>query len=510
MEKKKIKTSKRGLTFSFSGLKRFSPGRHYRYILDVEFNNLILLPAKDGLMVSRKKTQNGQIKSLIDLRNREIRNAIKHADFLEIKMKEDSILVSSLEREGIRNNSLEDEKIISLDRYVNRTCEIEVSKTLLRVAGDSGNISSMQSAGYHQISFAEIFGGILGNDSDMPKKVSKEIKYVIRVISLFSGAGMLDYPFAKDKNFEIVAAFEHDEEAILTYKHNIGDHIKKMDIRKLNAEDLPAADVIIGGPPCQPYSRANPSKEKRGINHGEGDMFKEYIRLVKETGIRVFLIENVPQLLTDSYGENMEYLRGELDSDYCIESRVICDADVGGYTTRKRAFILGIRRRKTPLGNIFPNLLMRPVKTAGEAIKKVTKAWKNFYDVSTPGVRTKEKIALVPEGGNWHDLPEEYWTKSVHSNMYRRLDRNKPSVTICNWRKAVIIPPRFDNSGYWDRILTVAEAAALSGLDESFEFLGRLAAKQQQCGNGVPIALGRYCMQIIKKYFASQPDYVIA
>ena len=59
MEKKKIKTSKRGLTFSFSGLKRFSPGRHYRYILDVEFNNLILLPAKDGLMVSRKKTKKG-------------------------------------------------------------------------------------------------------------------------------------------------------------------------------------------------------------------------------------------------------------------------------------------------------------------------------------------------------------------------------------------------------------------------------------------------------------------
>ena len=131
MEKKKIKTSKRGLTFSFSGLKRFSPGRHYRYILDVEFNNLILLPAKDGLMVSRKKTKNGQIKSLIDLRNREIRNAIQHADFLEIEMKEDSILVSSLECEGIRNNSLEDEKIISLDRYVNRTYEIEVSKTLL-------------------------------------------------------------------------------------------------------------------------------------------------------------------------------------------------------------------------------------------------------------------------------------------------------------------------------------------------------------------------------------------
>ena len=97
------------------------------------------------------------------------------------------------------------------------------------------------------------------------------------MISLFSGAGMLDYPFAGDKNFKIVAAFEHDEEAILTYRHNIGDHIRNVDIRSLKASDLPEADVIIGGPPCQPYSRANPSKEKRGIYHEEGDMFKECI-----------------------------------------------------------------------------------------------------------------------------------------------------------------------------------------------------------------------------------------
>ena len=73
-----------------------------------------------------------------------------------------------------------------------------------------------------------------------------------------------------------------------------------------------------------------------------------------------------------------------------------------------------------------------------------------------------------------------------------------------------LVLQNIDDELHGFRILTVAEAAALSGLDESFEFLGRLAAKQQQCGNGVPIALGRYCMQIIKKYFASQPDYVIA
>ena len=133
----------------------------------------------------------------------------------------------------------------------------------------------------------------------------------------------------------------------------------------------------------------------------------------------------------------------------------------------------------------------------------MTSAWKNYADVSLPNENTRKKISMVPEGGNWRNLPEELHTKSVHSNMYRRLDRNKPSVTICNWRKAVISPPRFDNSGYWDRILTVAEAAALSGMDSQFEFLGGLSAKQQQVGNGVPIALGTFVKGIIKQLFIS-------
>lgn len=85
--------------------------------------------------------------------------------------------------------------------------------------------------------------------------------------------------------------------------------------------------------------------------------------------------------------------------------------------------------------------------------------------------------------------------------MYRRLDRNQPSVTICNWRKYLLSPPRYDDSGKWDRILSVAEAAALSGLDETFTFYGKLSSMQQMVGNGVPFSLGNFVKGLVKKAF---------
>lgn len=124
----------------------------------------------------------------------------------------------------------------------------------------------------------------------------------------------------------------------------------------------------------------------------------------------------------------------------------------------------------------------------------------NFWDVTVPSEQTKLRISLIPEGGNWKDLPKELQTKGVHSNMYRRLDRNQPSVTICNWRKYLLSPPRYDDSGVWDRILTIAEAAALSGLDETFSFYGKLSSMQQQVGNGVPYALANFIKGIVKKH----------
>ena len=75
---------------------------------------------------------------------------------------------------------------------------------------------------------------------------------------------MLDYAFAKDPCFEIVYAAEYAHDAVTTYRGNIGDHIHECDIRSLHGSDFPKADLMIGGPPCQPFSAANRHDSARG------------------------------------------------------------------------------------------------------------------------------------------------------------------------------------------------------------------------------------------------------
>ena len=79
-----------------------------------------------------------------------------------------------------------------------------------------------------------------------------------------------------------------------------------------------------------------------------------------------------------------------------------------------------------------------------------------------------------------------------HSNVYRRLSADEPSVTITNWRKVNLMPP------VGNRILSVAEAAAIMGLNKDFRFFGSLNDRQQQVGNGVTLAIASFIKSIVK------------
>ena len=77
----------------------------------------------------------------------------------------------------------------------------------------------------------------------------------IDVVSLFSGGGGLDLGF-KSAGFNIIWAIDNNQNAVNTYKANIGDHIICDDINKIDMKSIPHADVVIGGPPCQSFSLA--------------------------------------------------------------------------------------------------------------------------------------------------------------------------------------------------------------------------------------------------------------
>ncbi len=192
--------------------------------------------------------------------------------------------------------------------------------------------------------------------------------------------------------------------------------------------------------------------------------------------------KNVPGLLSAKNGEYLSLIKKEL-SEFEISTGIVNDLEQGGYQKRNRAFIIGskIGRVDIPIPVYEPH----EFNTVKDALSKVDPSWPNYYDVSTPRDETLKRMKYVPQGGNWRDIPNVFKTRAVHSNSYRRLSFDEPSITLVNYRKPVIIHP-IEN-----RILTVSEAAALTGLEKDYTFKGTLSSKQQQVGNAVPINMGK-------------------
>lgn len=137
---------------------------------------------------------------------------------------------------------------------------------------------------------------------------------------------------------------------------------------------------------------------------------------------------------------------------------------------------------------------MTTKKTVKDALSKVDSSWFNYKDITLSRENTKLCMSYVPQGGNWENIPEHIhkFGPSTQSNTYRRLAWNEQSPTITNWRKCILIHPEEN------RILNVSEAAALMGLDKNFKILGNsLDSRQQQVGNGVTQAIGRFVKNIV-------------
>ena len=266
----KIKYSKRGLTFSFKENDTFRAGAHYRYLIDTKEHEIIILPDQEGKYIFSKKGE--EQRPLVDLRKSEIREAISMAEYMEIEILDNKIVVHIINK-NINTEGLSDREIIDmLDK--SKETVFEISKEDL-IEHDSALIDMLNASG--------IFSA----------KVRDDISYVYDVASLFSGAGLLDYPFKQDDSFDIKFAVDFDKSACETYAKNIGNHILCMDIRDLEATQVPDIDLIIGGPCCQGYSNANRAgnfiqdKQKRLL-------IDDYIRIVKAKKPLVFVIENVP------------------------------------------------------------------------------------------------------------------------------------------------------------------------------------------------------------------------
>ena len=177
----------------------------------------------------------------------------------------------------------------------------------------------------------------------------------MNIISLFSGCGSLDLGFEK-AGFSIPVANEYDKTIWETFKINHPNtKLIEGDIRNIKEEDFPDnIDGIIGGPPCQSWSEAG---ALRGIEDSRGQLFYEYIRILKDKQPKFFLAENVSGMLANRHSEAVKNILNMFDEcGYNVSLTLVNAKDYGVAQERKRVFYIGFRKDlnidfKFPIGS---------------------------------------------------------------------------------------------------------------------------------------------------------------
>ena len=333
-----------------------------------------------------------------------------------------------------------------------------------------------------------------------------------KVISLFSGCGGLDLGFRKAGFHTILATDIWDIACKTLELNNAADSVVCGDIRDMDFTQYEGKiDVVIGGPPCPPYSQTRHylTHMKGGFDDEKaGFAVPEYFRAIEEIKPKVFLFENVDGFTFKTYEKPMAFLKEKSEKlGYNITYKVINAANYGVPQTRKRFICVGIKKE---LGTfIFPP------ETHSEKGEEGKKKWVTCGEVLSdsdditeeemqqrPGSKDYDLLVGIPPGKNYlfytaHEgYPEpifkwksRYWTFLLKLTPYR------PSWTI----QASLS----NNQGpfHWrNRFLRISEIKRIQTIDDDYQLIGDLKEQWRQVGNAVPSKLAYVIATEIKKY----------
>jgi DNA (cytosine-5)-methyltransferase 1 len=504
IKSRKAKNSKRGLYLQDIELKQtaFQPGTNFKYVIDAKNKKIVILPAEDSAnTVSKRKIKAG-LKPVIDIRNKKALSVFEEADYLQVEIHESQIIVSGYEEKASNVLQKASKKISSVfsrkTKAVDITSLLDVRKTSeIRMASKDLAEAVGDIQHFEQLSIFDVIDK-RGSYSDRSiQKIESGLKNIgipLQLISLFSGAGILDYGFVEE-GFDVAFALEMDEEAVETYRYNHSTPIEIADITQFDKKRFEeiGSPVMVGGSPCQGFSQAN--RHTHFLDNPNNLLVKEYIDAIKANpNCKVFVLENVPKILTAGDGRFKEEIYDEL-SEFEITSGVLTATDFGEAQERSRAFIIGSKIGKINLPT--PTHTVEKYRTVRDAFDGLHDGVPNQTDYTKPRIDTIERMKHVPEGGNWRNLPDRLKIKSMfkgntHSSVYKRLSWDKPSITIANARKSNITHPSLNRS------LTIRECAKLFGLPDDYIFKGSLASMQQQICNSVPVKMVKAVAKSIK------------
>jgi DNA (cytosine-5)-methyltransferase 1 len=325
------------------------------------------------------------------------------------------------------------------------------------------------------------------------------------VIDIFCGIGGFSKGFEK-AGFNIALGIDNWDVALETFKNNhLNSKILNADVREIKDEYYEQfknkVDIVIGGPPCQGFSMSG----KRDVNDKRNTLFEQMIRAVSIINPKIIVMENVVGLISMKTPEGklvkeiIEEKYNELG--YELECRILDASEHGVPQARKRVIFIGsrigkvgfpkIQEEKVTVGDALGNIpdvdiesYIEP-KTKFQILMSDNQKRIFNHDAMNHNEMVKKRITFVPPGGNWRDVPPEFYNVGgVHSNNYRRLDPYKPSITLKHATKSMIIHPVFD------RVVTAREVARLQSFPDSFEISGTRFQQHQQLANAVPPILG--------------------
>ncbi|MCG2712532.1 MAG: DNA cytosine methyltransferase [Candidatus Omnitrophica bacterium] len=333
----------------------------------------------------------------------------------------------------------------------------------------------------------------------------------LRVISLFSGCGGLDLGFEK-AGFSICWANEFDKTIWDTFTHNFPKvPLDKRSIVDIPSVDIPCAEGIIGGPPCQSWSEAG---AMRGLNDARGQVFLEYIRILKNKEPLFFLAENVSGMLLPRHKEAFDKILGKFNAlNYNVSWRLLNAKDYNVPQDRKRIIIIGYHKK---IGKIF-----------------------QFPEPSKRLITLKEAIGDLPEpmpakqfnktNGDSLDIANHEYMNGGFSTIYMSRNRvrswGEQSFTIQAGGRHAPIHPKAPKMKFIEqnkrefikgkehlyRRLSVRECARIQTFPDDFIFkYTNIADGYKMVGNAVPVEFARIlALKInsdLKKYGAEREN----
>ncbi|MEM1541754.1 MAG: DNA cytosine methyltransferase [Ignisphaera sp.] len=294
------------------------------------------------------------------------------------------------------------------------------------------------------------------------------------VVDLFSGSGGFSIGF-RDTGFKIAMAIDSDPSCGKTYKFNFPSTIVLVeDIKDIDGKDIAyfisrKPDIVIGSPPCEPFTGANPKREKDPLDRlykdPQGTLVLDFIRLVGELKPRIFVMENVPALNTSEIRESIVK-----EFSYIGYSQIFFNLlraeDYGTPSRRTRLFVSNVVLKPKPTGK---KVLVRDV----------------LDDISCE-TDLPNNSCLYPTDRKLKRMARIVWGKALFYYQgalkripnYIRLDPNDLAPTVLG-------SSRFLHP-YENRLLTVREQARLMGFPDNHVFFGDRDQQYNQVGEAVP------------------------